>query len=397
MNDKSAIYPDVETRQADIKLLLEQYGTPVVLCETDNLKDRFNCLKRSLISNWQKTQIAYSFKTNYDVAKEGILKEMGAFAEVVSGKEYALAKRIGYRGPEIIYNGPYKDEQSVVTAVDEGATINVNDRQELHKIIELSTARRKTVPVGIRISSTLGRFGHSRFGFSVENEEAAEAVQIISRADYLSLSGLHSHIYGDVDDENIYTASANAVAEFARRFVPDFKTRLRFLNMGGGFPADSPKPYSRTSWEPKSIDVYISAITNTLKRTFGSLKEMPTLVVEPGRYLVNDACLLITRVAHVGERFGKQLVNSNGSISMVPLTHYRPQIIRIYTRDLVAKTVGNCPTILYGATCRENDILFEGEFPRAEPGDILIHFGIGAYNSSLTPDFIFERPGVVFV
>ena len=102
--------------------------------------------------------------------------------------------------------------------------------------------------------------------------------------------------------------------------------------------------------------------------------------------------ILVSRVVHVKERQEQQIVNCNGSISMVPLTHYCPQIIRVFTPDLRERCGEGIPTILHGSTCRENDILDQGLYPKIHRDDYLIHFAVGAYNSNLSPSFIFESP-----
>ena len=172
MGTERGLYPDIEERRDSIGNLIREAGTPVAVCDKSILTARFETLQGCLTKSWPSTQIAYSFKTNYEVAKSGIFKELGAFAEVVSGREYALARELGYPGSEIIFNGPYKDDESLRSAIDERAVINVNDQQELRRIIEIANLRRELVPVGIRVSSTLEGFGHSRFGFSMENGEA---------------------------------------------------------------------------------------------------------------------------------------------------------------------------------------------------------------------------------
>ncbi|MDH3380678.1 MAG: hypothetical protein OEQ39_27500 [Gammaproteobacteria bacterium] len=394
MEEYFGAYLDVEKRRKELNRLIEENGTPVLICEKGILGARFSRLQACMRSAWPSTRIAYSFKTNYDVARSGVFREMGAFAEVVSAREYMLAKALGYQGDEIIYNGPFKDDESLRAAITDNAFINVNDQSELASIVRLAGSTGKKISVGIRVSSTLGAFGHSRFGFSMENGEAETAVRTIEQSGVVDLAGLHSHVYGDTDDETIYATASKRVAEFARRNVPDFERKIKILNMGGGFPANIPKPYSRKIWCPKEIDVYARAIGDSLREVFKPSQDMPTLVFEPGRYLVNDAIVLVTKVVHVLKRGGKQLVNTNGSISMVPLTHYRPQLIRAYDKELKLRAKQPLPTVVYGATCRENDVLFDGEFARVKPGDVLIHFGVGAYNSSLSPSFIFDPPSM---
>ncbi len=397
MDEYFAACLDAEKRKEELGRIIGENGTPVLICERAILSDRLLRLQACMRSAWPATQIAYSFKTNYLVAESGVLRELGALAEVVSAREYKLAKDLGYEGGKIIYNGPFKDEESLRAAIADGAFINVNDQGELDSVIRLAGFMGERTAIGIRVSSTLGALGHSRFGFSMENGEAERAVRTIMDSDSVDLAGLHSHVYADTDDESIYAAATKRAAEFARDVVPDYECSIRIVNMGGGFPANTPKPYSRESWRPKEIEAYVGAIAGSLKTVFEPSREPPTLVLEPGRYLVNDAVVLVTEIVHVLERNGKQLINTNGSISMVPLTHYRPQLIRAYDGNLKIRAETPRPTVIYGATCRENDVLFDGKFPGVKPGDILIHFGVGAYNSSLSPSFIFDPPGMCII
>ena len=86
---------------------------------------------------WGPSAIAYSFKTNYAVAESRVLQEEGAWAEVVSGREYRLARRLGYAGEEIVFNGPYKRDDELRNALRDGALIHVNDPPELERLLAL--------------------------------------------------------------------------------------------------------------------------------------------------------------------------------------------------------------------------------------------------------------------
>ena len=206
------------------------------------------------------------------------------------------------------------------------------------------------------------------------------------------LIALHTHLYGDTDDVEIYGTAARHLGEFAQEHVPNYRQSLKFIDMGGGYPAHSPKPKSRTDWNPQPIDTYIRSMTDALRAFFPDRESQPTLIVEPGRYLTCDAILLVTRVVHVKQRDDKQIVNCDGSISMIPLTHYCPQIIHAYTPELIRREGTTRATIIHGSTCRENDVLYDGPFGPVARGDYLVHFAAGAYNSSLSPDFIFAAP-----
>ena len=387
-----AYHPNVETGRARILHLLQRDGTPVFLCERDNLADRYRALDQSLETHWGKHIIAYSFKTNYLVAKLRILQELGAWAEVVSGREYQLARQLKFPGPSIVFNGPLKPDDSLRTAIADGALISINDHDELDRLIAITSDRTTPIDIGIRISSTLPCLGHSRFGFSLENTEASSAVDRIRNSAGLNLVCLHTHLYGDTDDPEIYRVAARRLGVFAQSEIRNYQRTLKFIDMGGGYPAHSPKPRSRSTWDPQPIDVYIRHITEGLLPFFPDRDSSPTLIVEPGRYLTCDGIILVTRVVHVKWRDERQTVNCDGSISMVPLTHYCPQVIQAFTPDLTRRVDDGAPTVIQGSTCRENDLLYEGPFPRVQPGDYLVHFAAGAYNSSLSPDFIFASP-----
>jgi diaminopimelate decarboxylase len=316
---------------------------------------------------------------------------------VVSGREYRLALELGYPGRSIIFNGPYKTDNDLRLAIIEGALVNVNDHDELDRLIGLSKSAKAPVDMGLRLSCTLPKLGHSRFGFSLENDEALAALKKINHSPNISLVALQTHLHGDTDEAYIYKHAAEQIGEFAKHHQTDYLHSLKYIDIGGGFPAHTPKPKSRDSWNPQEIAFYIHTISNSLKHYFPDKKSRPALIVEPGRYLTCDGIILISRIVHVKQRNANRIVNCDSSISMVPLTHYCPQIIRAFTGDFKPRTGHEIPTIIYGSTCRENDILYEGPFVETRPGDYLIHYAAGAYNSSLSPNFIFESPGMELI
>jgi diaminopimelate decarboxylase len=387
-------YPNIEQHRSKLLEILARTGTPIFLGEREILLDRYQALTNSLAAHWGQYLVGYSFKTNYLVAKSDVFRECGVWAEVVSGREYRLARELDYPGTSIIFNGPHKTVDDLQTAILDGALINVNDHDELDQMIKLTSQAASPVDVGLRLSSTLPKLGHSRFGFSLENGEASSAVERIRQAPGLNLAALHTHLYGDTDEASIYGLAASRLGEFAQQHIANYQQTLKFVDMGGGYPAHGPQPKSRQTWSPQPIEVYIRTIAEALRPFFSDKTRQPTLVVEPGRYLTCDGIVLVTRVLHVKDREGRQSVNCDGSISMIPLTHYCPQIIRVYSDQLQPRTGETTSTIIYGSTCRENDILFEGEFPATQPGDYLVHFAAGAYNSSLSPDFIFASPSL---
>ena len=384
-------YPDILQVQEKILSCLATGPVPVHLVDGSILEARYQQMWDSLAAYRGRHIIAYPFKANYQIAGLGVFNSLGAWAEVVSGHEYRMARDLGYSGNRIIFNGPYKTNDDLRIALREGCLVNVNDHDELTRLVDITQTGKTEYKVGIRLSARLTQFGHSRFGFSIENGEADSAVQRLAEAKNLCLTACHTHIHGDADDPDIYRESARKFCRYIRERIPNYANTIESLNLGGGFPAHAPKPKSREHWNPRQIDTYVDALVEEVESCFPA-DYCPDLILEPGRYLVVDSTMFVSKVVSRREVGGQQLLTSNGTISMVPMTHYSPQIIRAYSPQLVLREGEAIPTTLYGASCRENDILYQGDYPAVENGDWLIHYAAGGYNANFTPEFIFEKP-----
>jgi len=355
-------------------------------------------MRDRMTERWGPCAVAYSFKTNYQVARLPLLQDLGVLAEAVSEREYAMARELGYEGPQIVFNGPYKSDEALRRALLDGATLHVHGGAELDRLTRIATSLGGPFDVGMRVAASLPYFGHSRFGFSLDDGEAEAAARRILACPALELTGLHFHGLGDTTDPQCYRLAARKVAAFAQKSIPRYRSALRTIDLGGGFPAHGARPHNRApeSWDPRPIAEYIDAITEELEPAFPG-ESRPKLILEPGRYLVNDAILLVSKVTDLprSRRDERQVVLSDASITMVPLTHYTPQIIRAWSPELEPREGEQRESVLYGASCREDDVLQEGPFPSVQIGDFLVYYAVGAYNANLGPDFIFESPPLV--
>jgi diaminopimelate decarboxylase len=392
------VFPDLSAQRARLFEILEERTTPFFLLDPGILTDRTIAMRDLLQRRWGHSTIAYAFKANYQVAQLALPRQLGIRAEVVSGREYAMARQMGYPGEEIVFNGPNKSDAELHQALIDGALLHVNGAAELERLTHVASSLGGSFEIGIRVSTSLPRLAHSRFGFSLDHGEADAAVRRIRECPALELTALHFHGLGDTTDPECYRLASRKLAAFAQKSIPDYRDRLRSLDLGGGFPAHGLKPRHRDaeSWDPMPIEAYVNAIAEELEAAFPG-PSRPTLILEPGRYLVNDAILLVCQVIEVPERTRTtaQPVLSNASITMVPLTHYSPQIIQAWSPELEPRVGDDVETILYGASCREDDVLHEGRLPNVRVGDFLVYYAVGAYNANLSPDFIFETPPLV--
>ncbi len=376
--------------------LLHVQAPPIFLGDASIIRQRYARLDSCLRGLWQPHAIAYSFKTNLQVARGGPFKALGAWAEVVSGREYNLARELGYPGARIVFNGPCKTDAQLTRALSEAALINVNDATELARLISLVSGASTVHGIGIRLNTVISGRKPSRFGFSIEQGEAARALQTIAACPALELSGLHMHLFSDHDDPHSYAEACRKLVAFLATCPRAWTERLAVLNLGGGFPAHTPRPRGRKQWNPRPIEAYLEAMVAELVSGFAE-PARPVLMLEPGRYLVSDAVAFVSQIIRAQQVGNKQRLTCNGTLTMLPMTRYAPPLLRAFAPGLVVRAGPRVPTQIDGASCREDDVLYRGPFPRLQAGDYLVHYGVGAYNASLCPEFIFPVPALALL
>ena len=385
------LFQPTNKNKTQIKKLIEKKNTPLFIGSKKIIHDRYQVMFKSLKSNWGPHLIGYSFKTNYSVIKDSFFKK-NFWAEVVSEREYLMAKKNGYKNT--IYNGPLKTLSSLKTAAAEGAIINIDNFSELKLIQKLTKKEKNNAQWGLRLSVVTPHLpGKSRFGFSIESGRANQALKAIDHLG-LKLSGLHLHLGTDIPHPQDYLQASQKIAHFITEH--DLAKKLTYLDFGGGYPAHGKPPHNRLRWKIPHISQYIEAITAPLKNLF-DLQNRPKLILEPGRYLVDDAICLVSRVVNLESTDQLQKIIVDATSSMLPITHYRPQTIKVFTPKLNLKKNSKIRTVIYGASCQEDDVLFNGYLPKIHHQDYLIHLGVGAYNDSLGSNFIFNKPHLILI
>ena len=384
--------PNIYKKRSEILKIVMENSTPLFIADRQILLDRLESLKKALQKYWGNYKIAYSFKTNYEIAKLDLYKKERLLAEVVSGREYKMAKKLGYDGRQIIFNGPYKKDSELSVALYEGALVNIDNFEELERIIRFDKKSNLRRNVGIRVNTEIPNLQKSHFGFSIDTNEATLAVKKIYESRNLSLTNFHIHIGTDVDKVASYQIATRKTCQFIVKNIPDYQRSIKSLDFGGGFPAHGLASYGRIRWNPKPIENYIQVISKELYKIYKINK--PTLILEPGRYLVDDTVFFMTKITNSQKRNSSQILTTDATVTMLPLIYYRPQIVKLFDRKLNEKKDDYVNSIIYGASCREDDILYNNRLPKAGIGDFLIYYITGAYNQNMSSEFIFKKPNL---
>jgi diaminopimelate decarboxylase len=389
-----------EVDGVEIEQLLQKYGSPLFVISERRLRDNVRRLKRAFTTRYPKVRYAWSYKTNYLNAVCSILHQEGAWAEVVSDFEYQKARALGVPGSHIHFNGPNKPRAALEQAAAEGAAIHLDHMDELYLLEEVAQALGRPVDVTLRLNFDTGYTeSWSRFGFNIESGEALDAARRIAASDVLRLTGLHSHVGTFVLDVRAYAAQVKIMCEFLTSVERETDCHILTLDIGGGFA--SLNSLHGTYLPPEQvvpgIDEYAEAITTALSQALRGRRvdEMPTLILETGRAVVDDAEVLVTSV--VGTKRlagGRRSVILDAGVNLLFTGFWYNHDFKP-TRRLTGVTE---ETVLYGPLCMNIDCVRHAiKLPPLSPGDRLVVSPVGAYNNTQWLQFIQYRPNVVLV
>ena len=387
-----------------VENLLNEYGSPLYIISEDRLRSDFHDFKNAFSFPGIETRVAYSVKTNYLPAVCAILFGEGAFAEIVSGMEYDLVKALDVPGSKIIFNGPYKTREEIERAFADGAIVNIDNFHELSMVEEIAGDFDEPVRIGIRVSFKYGAYSWTKFGFSDDNGDTDRALGRIARHPNLRLELLHNHSGTFLLLHDIYAYAVDKLIDIAKR-ARDLGLAPTMIDMGGGYPStntlkpeyDVPNGSHRKSGYLSNYSEVICSRLSEAKDLFGG---RPTLVLEPGRAIV-DACTQIAgRIVGMKEIPGKNdAIILDIGVNLVPTACY-------YDHEVGTVDVGeeqqyrglHRPYSIFGPLCMQSDLIRERALlPPVQIGEPLVIGNVGAYCHTQSSQFIQSRPATILL
>lgn len=382
--------------------LLEKYGSPLFIVSEKKLRENIRRLMNAFTPLWPKVIHSWPYKTNYLAAVCNVFHQEGSWAEVVSDFEYAKAKQGGLPGSNIILNGPYKSEHLLKKAITENVIINIDHFDELYVIEQIAKELSRKVKVGIRLNFNTGYTEPwSRFGFNVENGEAMNAVLRIGSSKHIKLTGLHSHIGTFVLDTRAYSEQVRIMCEFMEEAERNIGCLIEMFNIGGGFASYNALKgiYLSPEQVVPSMEQYAIAITSSLRAGTANReaagKPLPTLILETGRAVVDDAECLICRV--VGNKRlpdGRRASILDAGVNLMFTSFwYNHKILPLRPLEGIVEE-----TVLYGPLCMNLDVVNTSILlPPLNVGEPLMISPAGAYNNTQWMQFIQYRPAIIMI
>jgi diaminopimelate decarboxylase len=360
---------DVNNELARLALsVADKVSTPFYMFDFGTLRGRYAEFKLSWRTYFPEVECAYSYKTNPLSVVASALRLEGAGAEVVSAKELEWALADGFSGNQIRFNGPVKSEAGLRRSISLGVTVHIDSLDELDLVLRI--ANDHPPKVVLRTAHPLSVGGWSRFGLLPE--ECWIAIDRLQKSGVPTL-GVHFHVGSTLNTSDHVNAICQN-ASLLRHLLSEASTgRKVHVDIGGGFPAQS----ASESGVVTSASEFAAAVLEAL-RTVQIDANRLLVVSEPGRCLVEDACVLVTRVVSRKTREGRPMLIVDAGLDLVRSPGAWHHSVSFIEHPLISDASSYS---VYGARCYENDLLPSvGRGPRDVPIGALIAIGsAGAY------------------
>jgi diaminopimelate decarboxylase len=379
---------------ASLTAIAAAVGTPAYVYSSGAIREAYARLAAALAG--LPVHIHYAMKANSNLALLQVVRDCGAGVDVVSAGELHRARLAGFRGDQIVFAGVGKTRLDLEYALDVGVhCINVESEEELALLSVVASERGVVAPVSLRINPGVLNVtaGHAyiatgeegtKFGILLTNGLAA--ARRAAELPGIRLVGLDMHI-----GSQIATVEAFADAQRRLRGLLDAVraagiTTITTVDVGGGFPV------AYSSGEPTAD---LAAFAMVLRETFGDAGVQ--LIVEPGRYLVAEAGVLLTSVLYRKESGAKRfMVVDAGMNDLLRPSHYEAH----HAIEPVLETAATRTTVdVVGPVCETGDFLaLDREMPDVAAGVLLAVRHAGAYGYVMASTYNSRpRPAEVLV
>jgi diaminopimelate decarboxylase len=361
--------------------LADRFGTPVFIYDAQAVRRRYRELRDAFAE--VDPLIAYSVKANGNLKLLHLLREEGAGADIVSLGELSRCVRAGIAADRIVFAGVGKTTVEMAAALEAGIyAFNVESAGELHLLNDVAQEMGVEAPFALRVNPDIEartpheytRTGHARTKFGIPADEVLELYRWALEQPGLRARGIDVHIGSQILDPGPYERALGRVLDLARR-AQDAGSELEFVDLGGGYGV------SYDEEEEMSASRLAEQIV-PLVRASGL-----RLVLEPGRYIVGEAGMLVTRVQFVKASGEKTFVITDGGMTEL----LRPSHYQGYHRIEPVRSRPESPMLqvdVVGPICEAGDFLArDRELALPLRGDLLGVRTAGAYGFTMSSNY----------
>ena len=365
--------------------LVGKFDTPLYVISERRIRNNYQRLMAALTRNYSKVKIYYAMKANSNLAVLKTLESEGSCIDAVSPGEVFMALTSGFTPERILFTGTSVRNDELKFLSDSNVTVNIDSQSQLNRLLKINVPK----ALSVRINPEIGAGHHehcitagkeSKFG--IWEQDAAKAYSTAKEAG-VEKFGIHMHIGSGILEPKPYLAALEKLLAVAKKVHDQTEVNFEFIDIGGGLGI----PY-RPEDKPLDLQAYSDKIFSVVKtKTSQYGLGEPTLHLEPGRYLVADAAILLTSVNTVKVTPYRKFVGVDAGFN----TLVRPAMYGSYHPIVVANKLVATEEEKYdvaGPICESGDLFAKDRrLPKIEEGDVLAVLNAGAYGYSMSSQY----------
>jgi len=366
--------------KVSLDVIASAVGTPCYVYSASAIREQYRQL-RDAMGNLD-ARLHYSVKANSSIAILALLRELGAGLDIVSGGELFRALKAGYSGRDIVFSGVGKTRREMEEALKaEVLLFNVESEQELNVLDSVAKRLGVIAPAALRVNPEVlvdtphpyTRTGEKGMKFGIPFDEALAVAKVAAKLKNVSLRGLDMHVGSQISQFAPYEVGVQRLLHLRGEIERDTKLKLEYLDIGGGLAV--------TYDAERSVDV------GQFGEAIGALVGSSGLkiILEPGRFLVGNAGVLLTRVLYRKRSGGKEFIIADAGMTDL----LRPSHYNAYHRIDAVKPSGKTTVAdVVGPICESGDFLaLDRQIDDAQPGDLLAVQSTGAYGFVMSSNY----------
>jgi diaminopimelate decarboxylase len=389
----------------DLARVAEEFGTPLYIYSAATVLDHYTRLDEALKP--LDHLICYAVKANSNRAILKLLADAGAGFDIVSGGELFRVVKAGGDAKKCTFAGVGKSREEIEYALEQGVhSFNVESKAELELIDKIAAEKNVRAPIALRANPDVDPHTHqyistgsheNKFGIALERLTAV--YERAAKMRKIDIVGLQMHIGSQITEAEPFAAAIKKVAPLVRELKP--KYGIKFFSIGGGMgivykralESGPGKWWHDHGGEPSAFSVrdYADAI-------IPPLRELDIRVlIEPGRFLVGNAGVLLTRVRYIKETATKKFAIVDAGMNDL----IRPALYEAYHEIVPVKepdkidppsqgsgVAGNHTIDIVGPVCESGDFFAQDrEMPPVREGDLLAIMSAGAYGFVMASNY----------
>ena len=361
----------------DLAVLAETVGTPFYCYSTATLTRHYRVFAGAFAD--VPSLVCFAMKANSNQAVIATLARLGAGADVVSGGELKRARAAGIPPERIMFSGVGKTAAELAMALDEGILcINVESEPELELLSKIAVAKERAAAISIRVNPDVDARTHAKIAtgksenkFGIPISRARDVYAHAARLPGIDVAGVDMHIGSQITELQPFDDAFALLSDFVRTLRGDGH-HIEHVDLGGGLGI----PYRNGNELPPHPEEY-AAVVKRATRDLGC-----RLIFEPGRLLVGNAGILVTRVLYLKHGEGRTFVIVDAAMNDL----IRPTLYDAHheIRPLAEPIPGAWRIVadVVGPVCESGDFLARArDIVEPQPGDLLAVMSAGAYGA----------------